>query len=89
MSDMKEMNLEEMGQVAGGVKQPVMIAASLVFNGPGTQYAQIATISSGCLVTPTGSELPDTNGNVWYEISSPTRGWICKSDPLQTVTMNA
>lgn len=89
MSDMKEMNLEEMGQVAGGVKQPVMIAASLVFNGPGTQYAQIAIISSGCFVIPTGSELSDAEGNLWYEISSPTRGWICRNDTINTVTMNA
>ena len=89
MSDMKEMNMEEMSRVSGGIKQPVRITASLVFNGPGTQYAQIATISSGCFVIPTGSELSDAEGNIWYEISSPTRGWICRNDTINTVTMNA
>ena len=80
MEDKKELDVNEIGQADGGMMVKLRFFAATVCNGPGWQYARIATISSGCSVNYTGSVSTDADGNTWHEISSPTRGWICDAE---------
>ena len=80
MEDKRELNMDELGQAAGGVTMKIRYTSAAVYNGPGKQYGQIATISTGCRVNYIGSLVTDKEGNTWQEINSPTRGWILVSE---------
>lgn len=84
MSEVKKaMNNEELEGVSGGITSTVNTGRAVdavVRSGPGTGYAQIASLKNGTQVNTTGNNVYNgADGRTWYEINFPLYGWMAGS----------
>ena len=82
MENMKPLSPDEMEQISGGSSKTVHAGGkgAPVYSGPGKNYHQVATLSSGTVVNFTGTvSYNDQESRCYYLISSPTYGWMLGS----------
>ena len=76
-NSIRELNLEEMNKVSGGVQKWVMTGSATVRSGAGVNYPPCRTLGYNTVVNFTGTvSYNKQDGWSWYEINSPVTGWV-------------
>ena len=76
-NSIRELNLEEMNKVSGGVEKRVRTDSATVRSGPGVNYPPCRTLDYNTVVNFTGTVIyNEQEGRSWYKINSPVTGWV-------------
>ena len=76
-NSIRELNLEEMNKVSGGVEKRVRTDSATVGTGPGVNYPPCKTLGYITVVNFTGTvSYNEQEGRNWYQINSPVTGWV-------------
>jgi hypothetical protein len=76
-NSIRELNLEEMNKVSGGVQKTVVTGSATVRSGAGTNYPVCRTLGYNTVVNFTGTVIyNEQEGRSWYKINSPVTGWV-------------
>ena len=76
-NSIRELNLEEMNKVSGGVQKWVMTGSATVRSGAGVNYPPCRTLGYNTVVNFTGTvSYNEQEGRSWYKINSPVTGWV-------------
>ena len=76
-SSIRELNLEEMDKVSGGVQKKVVTGSATVRSGAGLNYPVCRTLGYNTVVNFTGTVTYNVQeGRSWYKINSPVTGWV-------------
>ena len=76
MDNMTPLGLDDMEKATGGSSKTIT-GNAIVRSGPGMDYHQAGTLSSGIVVNFTGTvSYNDQENRSWYLISSPLYGWV-------------
>ena len=76
-NSIRELNLEEMNKVSGGVQKTVVTGSATVRSGAGVNYPPYRTLGYNTVVNFTGTVLyNEQEGRSWYKINSPVTGWV-------------
>ena len=76
-NSIRELNLEEMNKVSGGVHKTVVTCSATVRSGAGANYRTCTILGSNTVVNFTGTVLyNEQEGRTWYKINSPVTGWV-------------
>ena len=76
-NSIRELNLEEMNKVSGGVQKWVMTGSATVRSGAGVNYPPHRILGYNTVVNFTGTvSYNEQEGRSWYKINSPVTGWV-------------
>ena len=76
-NSIRELNLEEMDKVSGGVQKKVVTGKATVRSGAGANYPVCRTLGYDTVVNFTGTVIyNEQEGRRWYKINSPVTGWV-------------
>ena len=76
-NSIRELNLEEMDKVSGGVQKKVVTGKATVRSGAGANYPVCRTLGYDTVVNFTGTVIyNEQEGRSWYKINSPVTGWV-------------
>ena len=76
-NSIRELNLEEMNKVSGGVQKTVVTGSAMVRSGPGTNYPPCRKLGYNTVVNFTGTVIYNEQEHKrWYKINSPVTGWV-------------
>ena len=76
-NSIRELNLEEMNKVSGGVQKKIVTGSATVRSGAGTNYPVSRTLGYNTVVNFTGTVIyNEQEGRSWYKINSPVTGWV-------------
>ena len=76
-NSIRELNLEEMNKVSGGVQKKIVTGSATVRSGAGTNYPVCRTLGYNTVVNFTGTVIyNEQEGRNWYKINSPVTGWV-------------
>ena len=76
-NSIRELNLEEMNKVSGGVQRTVVTGSATVRSGAGTNYPPCRKLGYNTVVNFTGTVLyNEQEHRSWYKINSPVTGWV-------------
>ena len=80
-NSIRELNLEEMNKVSGGVQKTVVTGSATVRSGAGARYPVCRTLGCNTVVKFTGQvTYNEQEGRCWYMINSPVTGWVLGLD---------
>ncbi len=76
-NNIRELNLEEMDMVSGGVQKTIVTGSATVRSGAGANNPVCRTLGYNTVVNFTGTVLyNEQEGRSWYKINSPVTGWV-------------
>ncbi len=76
-NNIRELNLEEMDMVSGGVQKTIVTHSATIRGGAGANYPVCRTLGYNTVVNFTGTVLyNEQEGRSWYKINSPVTGWV-------------
>ena len=76
-NSIRELNLEELNKVSGGVQKTVVTGNATVRSGAGVNYPPCRTLGYNTVVNFTGTVFyNEQEGRSWYKINSPVTGWV-------------
>lgn len=76
-NNIRELNLEEMDMVSGGVQKTIVAGSATVRSGAGANYPVCRTLGYNTVVNFTGTvSYNEQEGRSWYKINSPVTGWV-------------
>ena len=76
-NNLRELNLEEMNKVSGGVQKTVVVGNATVRTDAGVNYPPCRTLGYNTVVNFTGTVVyNEREGRNWYKINSPVTGWV-------------
>ena len=75
--DLRELTLDDMNKVSGGVQKTVVTGSTTVRTGPGVNYPPCRTLGYNTVVNCTSTvSYNEQEGRSWYKINSPVTGWV-------------
>ena len=76
-NNIRELGLDEMDKVSGGVSKMVVTGSATVRSGAGANYPVCRTLGYNTVVNFTGTVLyNEQEGRSWYKINRPVGGWV-------------